>query len=249
MSFQARLVLGNNEYNVLDCEFDISQPTGRHNLPNHHTEVGLISLVVESSSRNELWEWGMSNAMKKSGSIVFYRRDAVSSLKTLEFQHAFCIRYKEIFNSQGSIPMRIYLTLSPFLIAMQGLEITQPWAGFTATATSSDSSTTSSPQNTDSSESDDSNESNDTASSDAPDEEVDNSPAPSTETETPTATTDAASTAERVDEERESAEEKAEEVKEKVEDYRKEAEYREEQIKEDLKLSEEDTEDIPSFRP
>ncbi|HTN45476.1 MAG TPA: type VI secretion system tube protein TssD [Flavipsychrobacter sp.] len=148
MSFQARLVLGSNEYNVLECDFDVHQPVGRHNLPNHHTEVGLINLVVESGSSNELLDWGLST-MTKNGSVVFYRRDAVAPLKTLEFEQAFCIKYRELFNHEGSIPMRIQMTISPFVIRMQGVGLSQPWAGFRVSNNNGDQSTTTSPQASD----------------------------------------------------------------------------------------------------
>lgn len=156
MSFQAFLSLEGSSaqggantlgYPVLECEFEVSQGVSSNNLPNRATEISPIHLVVESTNSNELLEWGMTN-ITKNGSIRFTKRDASSPLKTLSFGNAFCIRYKECFNSTGELPMRIHITISPFYVEMQGIEIQQRWTGFRASSSSSSSSheTTTSPQ-------------------------------------------------------------------------------------------------------
>lgn len=150
MSFIAKLILGDNNYNVLRADFGISQPMGAHNLPTRGVEIELINMVIESSSRSELWEWGMLNSMSKNGSIVFYRRDAVSPLKTLEFENAFCVKYKEFFEADGDMPMKIHITLSPYLIRMQNAERLQPWPGFESSGQSGAGETQRSPQHDDS---------------------------------------------------------------------------------------------------
>ncbi len=156
MSFQAFLSLEGSSaqggatpfgYPVLECEFEVSQGVSSNNLPNRATEISPIHLVVESTNSNELLEWGMTN-ITKNGNIRFTKRDASSPLKTLSFGNAFCIRYKECFNSTGELPMRIHITISPFYVEMQGIELQQRWTGFRASSSSSSSNheTTTSPQ-------------------------------------------------------------------------------------------------------
>lgn len=130
MSFQARLTLGDNSYNVLTVQFGISQRVGANNLPTRNPEIGLINVVIESSNQSELFEWAMMPSQTKSGSIVFYRRDSVAPLKTLNFRNAFCINYEEQFVSDGEVPMRIKMVISPHSIEMHSIEREQPWAGF-----------------------------------------------------------------------------------------------------------------------
>jgi len=183
MSFQARLVLGDNSYNILDADFEVSQQMGRHNLPNRNPDIGLIHLVIESSNASELFEWAMSSSVTKNGSIVFYRRDSISPLKTLEFERAFCVGYKERFNAEGDMPMKNYLTLSPYSITMQGVNRVQDWAGFESSSSGgSETETTTSPQNSDShdneesSSSGSSNNSNNSSESSSSSQNTQNSP-------------------------------------------------------------------------
>jgi len=158
MSFQATLVLDGttdasgtttiNGYRILECDFEIFQGVGSRNLPNRATEIGLIHLVLESGNSNELLVWGMSTGTK-NGSIAFTRRDATSPLKTLIFENAFCIKYRETFNANGELPMRVHLTISPYIIRLQGIGLQQRWTGFRASSSSSQQETNTSPQASD----------------------------------------------------------------------------------------------------
>lgn len=154
MSFLAKLSFdGTNYYNVLEAEFEVTQQVGRSNLPNRTPEIGLIHLVVESSTGGELFEWGLAGTLTKNGSLTFISRDYSDTLKTLEFDNAFCIGYKETFRSDGSLPMKTSLTISPHRIRMHGIELCNPWGGFSASSDSS-TATTTSPQHAEESDSD-----------------------------------------------------------------------------------------------
>jgi|GEM_PF-839295 len=152
MSFLARLTFdGSNYYTVLNADYQITQSIGRSNLPNRNPEIGLIHLVLESTNSDELVVWAMAPNVTKNGSLTFFNRDFSDSLKTLEFYNAFCINYKEIFNADGSQPMKTELTISSHRITIQGAELQQDWVGFNSgqSGESSGASTTS-PQHEDS---------------------------------------------------------------------------------------------------
>lgn len=150
MSFLARLTFdGANYYTVLNADYQITQSVGRANQPNRNPEIGLIHLVLESTNNNELIVWAMAPHVTKDGSITFFNRDYSDSLKTLEFYNAFCINYKEIFNADGSQPMKTELTISSHRISIQGAELQQNWAGFESGQTAT---TTTSPQHEESEE-------------------------------------------------------------------------------------------------
>ena len=140
MSFLAKLVLDSNEYNVVTVDYEISQPIGRRNMPNDEPHLGLINITVESSNKSELFAWAMAARTTKNGSIVFYRRDAQSSMKTLNFSDTFCIRFKEIFEADGSVPMRMELTLAPRVIECQGVTREEFWPGHEGSSNGCDSS-------------------------------------------------------------------------------------------------------------
>jgi hypothetical protein len=140
MSFLSKLVLDSNEYNILTVEYEVSQPIGRRNMPTDEPHLGLIQLTVESSNKSELFAWAMAPRTTKNGSIVFYRRDAQSSMKTLNFSDTFCIQYKEIFEADGAVPMKVKLTLAPRVIECQGVTREESWPGHEGAAASNGSS-------------------------------------------------------------------------------------------------------------
>ena len=140
MSFVAKLELGANTYNILTAEYEVSQPVGQRNMPNDEPHIGLIKVVLESNNKEELFAWAMSPQSTKNGKIVFYRKDAQSSMKTLNFTDTFCIYYREVFENTGDIPMKVYLTLSAREIECQGVSRNENWPGFRDSASSSSGS-------------------------------------------------------------------------------------------------------------
>lgn len=129
MSFLAKLVLDSNEYNIVAADYEVSQPVGRRNMPIDIPHLGLIHITIESSNRSEIFAWAMSAHSTKDGSIVFYRRDAESSMKTVNFTGAFCIKYREVFEADGATPMKIELTLAPRVLESLGVEREELWPG------------------------------------------------------------------------------------------------------------------------
>ena len=135
MSFLAKLVLGSTEYNILTVEYDFTQMTDVNNRPNGLPKGGLIQIMIESSNNHEIFEWMIKPNMLKSGSIVFYRRDANSPMKTVTFSDAFCVYLKEMFNAEGKVPMLTRLTLSAREIKINNkLSIANPWPGMKSSA-------------------------------------------------------------------------------------------------------------------
>ncbi len=130
MSFLAKLVLDSNEYVVLNVDYEVSQPIGKRNMPTDEPHLGLIHLTIESNNKSELFSWAMAAKTTKNGSIVFYRRDAQSSMKTLNFSDTFCINFKEEFDATGSVPMKVQLTLAPRVIECQGVTREEFWPGY-----------------------------------------------------------------------------------------------------------------------
>ncbi|MCW3092360.1 MAG: hypothetical protein JWP81_3429 [Ferruginibacter sp.] len=139
MSFLAKLVIGSTEYNILNVEYDITQPIDQNNRPNGKPKGGLINLVLESGNNNELLEWMVKHEMVKNGKIVFYRRDASSQLKTVNFTDAFCVYFKDSFTADGKIPMTTRLTLSARELKINNNIISNSWAGMKSSASTNGS--------------------------------------------------------------------------------------------------------------
>lgn len=130
MSFQAKLFVDDFEFTVLSAEFSLSRPVDAQNLPNGRIRGGIIDVTIESSrDDHSLITWIVTNGYR-DGRIEFARRDAAGSAeKTVSFTHAFCIFLKELFISQGAIPMILKISISSHTIDIDSNTVQNSWAG------------------------------------------------------------------------------------------------------------------------
>ncbi|PKV50741.1 hypothetical protein ATE84_2807 [Aquimarina sp. MAR_2010_214] len=127
MSFLAKLNIDGEEFNVLECDFGIKQNMDETGRPSAKPKGGQIHLLIESNLKIDFFDWATSGSAIKSGEIVFYRRDNVSSLKKAEFRDAYCVEYRERFNASDSEPLRVFLVLSAKELVMRGTTFTNNW--------------------------------------------------------------------------------------------------------------------------
>lgn len=113
MSFKAKMIIGDNEYNVLNFEYEMSQAIDRNGVPRANVVGNLMILTLEASSRNsEITEWATDNNMRKNGCVEFYRRDGDAAGKKISFNDAYLIYHKDVFDANGAIPMKTVLHIS-----------------------------------------------------------------------------------------------------------------------------------------
>lgn len=130
MSFVAKLSIdGGEPISVLHCGFRFSQVTDTTGKPTAIPQGGNVNLVVESNGDTELFDWMISPTQTKNGKITFFKRDANSKLKILEFSNAHCVDYYETFDHTGEMPMQIRLTLSAHEIKLNDSEFKNNWPG------------------------------------------------------------------------------------------------------------------------
>jgi len=127
MSFKAVMQLDGEEINVLDCQFSFTQGTDYNGKPASRPTGGQINVTIESDGSTELFDWMVSNTKTKSGSIIFYRRDALSKLKELKFSDAYCINYEEHFKASGEIPMQVRITISAKEVRLNSSAFENSW--------------------------------------------------------------------------------------------------------------------------
>ncbi|MCW3462839.1 type VI secretion system tube protein TssD [Chitinophaga nivalis] len=127
MSFKAILRIDGDEMNILECRFSFTQHTDHNGRPAARPKGGTISLLLESAGETGLFDWMISNTRMKSGSITFFRRDAMSRLKSLQFRDAYCVGYTEQFYASGEQPLQIQLTLSAREISLNNTVYQNPW--------------------------------------------------------------------------------------------------------------------------
>jgi hypothetical protein len=111
MSFLSKLHIDGEEYNVLEFNINFKQDIDTASKPTGNAKGGIIKMIIEASQNSLFLSWMLSGDLTKDGKIVFYRRDALSKMKELIFEKAYCINYDEQFTSTTEVPMKITLEL------------------------------------------------------------------------------------------------------------------------------------------
>lgn len=127
MSFLAKLAIDGEEFNVLEFDINFSQKTDFTNKPDDITRGGSFRVVIESDRNTDFLSWMLSTHEMKDGTVIFYRRDAMSKMKELKFTKAYCIEYKESFRSTTDMPMKIEMEIVSKDFDFSGTKYERPW--------------------------------------------------------------------------------------------------------------------------
>jgi hypothetical protein len=111
MSFLAKLMIDGDEHNILDFDIKFKQEIDTTSKPIGNAKGGIIKITIVANQSTAFLSWMLSGDMTKDGKITFYRRDAMSKMKELTFEKAFCIGYEEQFNSTTDISMKIIMEI------------------------------------------------------------------------------------------------------------------------------------------
>lgn len=127
MAFKAKLKVGGNEYNVLNCNYELRQETDATGRPSSVTRGGTIEIETESTADTAFSDWMFNNFERKDGSIVFLKRDTDATSKELKFTEAYMVKYRENFDSTGENPMSESFTISAKTIGIGNGEHVNEW--------------------------------------------------------------------------------------------------------------------------
>lgn len=127
MSFLAKLEIDGEVLNVLEFQCTLSQDTDKSGKPSADPVGGKVRVVVESTKSTMLFDWMTSNTQTKNGKLTFYRRDAISKMRDLEFKEGYCIHYDELFIAYNTMSMRIEVVISAKEINMGGSQFSRNW--------------------------------------------------------------------------------------------------------------------------
>ncbi|MDI9311686.1 MAG: type VI secretion system tube protein TssD [Limnohabitans sp.] len=127
MSFLAKAVIEGVTMNVLEFDFKINQDIDKSGKPSSDPGGIKIRMLVESTKDTLLFDWMISQMQTKNGTVTFYRRDAVSKMREMQFNEAYCINYREIFLADNKVPMQIEFEISAKEISMNGSKFTRNW--------------------------------------------------------------------------------------------------------------------------
>ncbi len=127
MAFKAKLKVGGNEYNVLNCSYELHQETDATGRPSSVSRGGKIKVEVESTSDTTLSDWMFNNFEHRDGSVVFMKRDSDATSKELKFTEGYMVKYHENFDSTGQNPMSETFTISAKTIGIGNGEHVNEW--------------------------------------------------------------------------------------------------------------------------
>lgn len=111
MSFLAKLIIDDQEYNVLEMSFGVTQQSHQYGRPIGRPVFESISIQIESTSSTDFFGWMINPSEFKNGEIIFYKRDTMASSRSLKFENASCVGYHEHFNSRSKNPMVLTIEL------------------------------------------------------------------------------------------------------------------------------------------
>jgi len=128
MAFLAKLSFDGRDseedsHNVLECSFEFNTITDHRGRRAGHLRGGQITLLIESSKKDDFLQWMIDTKERRDGEIIFFRRDIMAADKKVIFKYGDCSHYSEEFNADGSIPMKTRLIISPHSIQIGDTEI------------------------------------------------------------------------------------------------------------------------------
>ncbi|MDX8340110.1 type VI secretion system tube protein TssD [Draconibacterium sp. IB214405] len=88
---------------------------------------GKINILLDIENDGELLHWMFHNVVK-NGKIIFIGLPEGKSIKTIEFENAYLIYYKEVFKEVTSVNIRITISAQKMTIAGEQME--NSWTGF-----------------------------------------------------------------------------------------------------------------------
>lgn len=112
MSFLAKLTIDDQEFNVLSFTLDVNQPANQGRSFGY-PRINNLHITIEASENSFIFfSWCTTIQDKKDGKIVFYKRDAMASSRTLEFTGGVCVNYNDTFQNDNAYPMITTLEIS-----------------------------------------------------------------------------------------------------------------------------------------
>ncbi len=115
MSFKASMIVNKSfPMTVLSASYEFTQDIDSWNRPNGSVCGGMIEVTLSADYNIDLLaRWMLEDSSKMSGSIIFTRRDGMSTLRTITFLDAFCVGFKEEYATDGGdSSMLLTLTIS-----------------------------------------------------------------------------------------------------------------------------------------
>jgi len=120
MALNASLTVEGREYNILDLDYRLTQPTDTKGKPSGITTGGLINFTVNASKQDDFFfhEWVTSLSTVKSGRFTLPITDGIEHLETyVYFEDAYCTDLQVTYGNLNERQVYMRITISATVLA------------------------------------------------------------------------------------------------------------------------------------
>jgi hypothetical protein len=127
MTFQGELEVDNTKFKIISLDLSFHQQIDSTGKPCANPAGGLINVTLDSATEsNVLLQWMISPDSAKDVTLYFASYD-MSKPRKVTMNKAFCVGYHERFESTGSSPMIIDLTITAQKITLGETSMEKKW--------------------------------------------------------------------------------------------------------------------------
>lgn len=95
--------------------------------PSARPNGGRINVTIEADGGYDLLHWMSSPDQTKNGSIVFYKRDAMSRLQEVIFEKAYCVSLEVEFDAIDDSPLQKRIVISAKSLKIGDMTFENNW--------------------------------------------------------------------------------------------------------------------------
>lgn len=127
MAYTGLLRVEGTSYRVRSCSYSLRQNVDENGRPASQIIGGTINLEIEASDDSTILEWMVDRIEKKSGQVEFENTMEEGTLKTIEFDDAYLVSYRESMDAISNKPMVEALVISAKKLSIQGVSFENVW--------------------------------------------------------------------------------------------------------------------------
>lgn len=127
MSFTAKLIMDEKNYDVQECTFDFDQQLDHSGKQSGAPRGGILLLTLKFTSDTSLISWMVDPSMTKGGSIIFPKPDGGGNMMTITFAKAYCAKLSGYYNHVGAEPIKIRIKVTAEEMTFNSIPFKNNW--------------------------------------------------------------------------------------------------------------------------
>ncbi len=123
MSIETKLYLDDEEYTVLNFNFDLQKGFDANGRPTTKFTGGLFNFTIESTKKMDIMRWSVHPTEMKELKLVISSIRYDGKSRTIILGDAICLNFTNEYFSDDSQPLKEYFTVSPGYMIQNGQTI------------------------------------------------------------------------------------------------------------------------------